>query len=81
LGSYFGREIPRQTDFEVEYLQEEVYDEELDMVLLIKFVCACDSPVVKMNEDMAFICLHCDMPCRAGNCGMCKRLNAFDFGI
>lgn len=81
MGSNFGRKIPRQTNLEVEYLQEEVYDEELEMYLVIRFVCACDSPVVKMTEEMAFICLHCDMPCRAKNCGMCKRLNDFDFGI
>lgn len=76
---YLEGEVPRQTDPELDYIIEDIVDEETGRFIRVRIVCSCDQPVMRLGED-GFKCLHCDQPCYSGKCEKCKMLFAVDYG-
>jgi hypothetical protein len=79
VDAYALGETPRQTDPELDYIVEDIIDEETGRFIRIRIVCACDEPVMRIGGE-GFKCLHCDQPCYSGKCQKCQVLFSVDYG-
>jgi hypothetical protein len=80
VGTYSKGETPTQTDPNLDYVIEDLVDEETGDFIRIRIVCSCDDPVMRINKGNTYKCLHCDQPCWSGKCTKCRILFSIDYG-
>lgn len=73
MGSNTEREIARQADPEVNYLMSIYQNDDGDFDVTF-YVCVCGLKVIALNDDNDYKCDHCDNPCYAGACRLCKKM-------
>lgn len=80
VGIYSTGESPTQTDPKLDYVIEDIVDEETGEFIRLRVVCSCDEPVMRINKGSTFKCLHCDQPCWSRSCSKCRILFSVDYG-
>ena len=74
LGSHGAGAFSGQADSTLETYFDEIQLEGVAGVFYIEYLCSCGLPVVRLNNESNFACVHCDAVCMVMRCVDCYAL-------